>query len=90
MTDTETPRPPFPPFTRETALVKVRAAEDAWNSRDPFRVALAYTEDSDWRHRDVFVKGRAAIIDLRRGVANDDAINEAHYRLTVGLDGFDV
>jgi uncharacterized protein len=61
MIDTETPRPPFPPFARETALLKIRAAEDAWNSRDPARVALAYTLDSEWRNRDEFVQGRAAI-----------------------------
>lgn len=54
-------RPPVPPFTRETAAAKVQAAEDAWNSRDPHRVALAYTEDSVWRNRDVFVTGRAEI-----------------------------
>lgn len=54
-------RPPVPPFTRETAAAKVQAAEDAWNSRDPHRVALAYTEDSVWRNRDVFVTGRTEI-----------------------------
>ncbi|WP_433379396.1 nuclear transport factor 2 family protein [Actinoplanes sp. CA-142083] len=54
-------RPPLPPFTRETATAKVQAAEDAWNTRDPARVALAYTEDSVWRNRDVFVTGRAEI-----------------------------
>ena len=47
-----------PPFTLETALAKVRAGEDAWNSRDPERVALAYSEDSEWRNRDQFVRGR--------------------------------
>ena len=55
-------RPPLPPFTREAALQKVQGAEDAWNSRDPERVALAYTEDSVWRNRDAFVTGRAEII----------------------------
>ena len=50
-----------PPFTRETALAKVQAAEDAWNSRDPERVARAYTIDSDWRNRDTFFIGREAI-----------------------------
>jgi uncharacterized protein len=50
-----------PPFTLETAKAKVQAAEDAWNSRDPERVALAYTEDSDWRNRDEFFQGREAI-----------------------------
>jgi nuclear transport factor 2 (NTF2) superfamily protein len=57
-------RPPVPPFTRETAIAKVQAAEDAWNTRDPGRVALAYTEDSVWRNRDVFVAGREAIIEF--------------------------
>jgi nuclear transport factor 2 (NTF2) superfamily protein len=56
------PRPPFPPFTEETALQKVQAAEDAWNTRDPHRVALAYTPDSVWRNRDVFVTGREEIV----------------------------
>ena len=55
-------RPPLPPFTREAALQKVQGAEDAWNSRDPERVALAYTEDSVWRNRDAFVTGRAEIV----------------------------
>jgi nuclear transport factor 2 (NTF2) superfamily protein len=54
-------RPPLPPFTEETARAKVQAAEDAWNSRDPERVSLAYTEDSEWRNRDTFLKGRAEI-----------------------------
>ena len=57
-------RPPLPPFTAETAAQKVRAAEDAWNSRDPERVALAYTEDSQWRNRDTFLTGRAEIVDF--------------------------
>jgi nuclear transport factor 2 (NTF2) superfamily protein len=55
-------RPPVPPFTAETAKQKVQAAEDAWNSRDPERVALAYTLDSEWRNRDEFIKGRDAIV----------------------------
>ena len=54
-------RPPLPPFTFETAIQKVRLAEDAWNSRDPARVVLAYTEDSRWRNRAEFIEGRAAI-----------------------------
>jgi nuclear transport factor 2 (NTF2) superfamily protein len=54
-------RPPLPPFSLETAIQKVRLAEDAWNSRDPARVALAYTVDSRWRNRAEFVTGRAAI-----------------------------
>jgi nuclear transport factor 2 (NTF2) superfamily protein len=57
-------RPPYPPFTRETALEKVQAAEDAWNTRDPHRVALAYTPDSVWRNRDVFINGREEIIEF--------------------------
>jgi nuclear transport factor 2 (NTF2) superfamily protein len=55
-------RPPLPPFTAETAAVKVRAAEDAWNRRDPETVALAYTADSRWRNRSEFVNGRAEIV----------------------------
>lgn len=55
-------RPPLPPFTLETATQKVRAAEDAWNSCDPERVSLAYTEDSFWRNRAEFVRGRAEIV----------------------------
>ncbi|WP_120501173.1 nuclear transport factor 2 family protein [Roseovarius sp. EL26] len=51
-------RPPLPPFTKETAIQKIRAAEDGWNSRDPVKVALAYTVDTRWRNRDVFVNGR--------------------------------
>ena len=55
-------RPPLPPFTRETAAAKARMAEDAWNSRDPGRVALAYTQQSEWRNRAEFFAGREAII----------------------------
>lgn len=55
-------RPPFPPFTRDTAIAKVRAAEDGWNGRDPARVALAYTLDSRWRNRSEFLAGRDQII----------------------------
>ncbi len=55
-------RPPFPPFTLETAIQKVRMAEDAWNTRDPERVALAYTLDSQWRNRSEFPRGRAEIV----------------------------
>jgi nuclear transport factor 2 (NTF2) superfamily protein len=57
-------RPPVPPFTEETARQKVQAAENAWNTRDPERVAGAYTEDSVWRNRDTFVTGRAAIVEF--------------------------
>ena len=55
-------RPPLPPFTAETAAIKVRGAEDAWNRRDPEAVALAYSPDSRWRNRDEFVEGRAEIV----------------------------
>ena len=54
-------RPPLPPFTEETARQKVQAAEDAWNTRDPDRVALAYTEDTEWRNRAEFLRGRDAV-----------------------------
>jgi nuclear transport factor 2 (NTF2) superfamily protein len=57
-------RPPLPPFTLETARQKARMAEDAWNSRDPQRVSLAYTEDSRWRNRGEFFHGRAAIVEF--------------------------
>ena len=57
-------KPPLPPFTRETAAQKVRAAEDAWNTRDPERVAQAYTVDSVWRNRDLFISGRSGIVEF--------------------------
>jgi nuclear transport factor 2 (NTF2) superfamily protein len=57
-------RPPLPPFSYETAVQKVRAAENAWNTRDPEKIALAYTVDSQWRNRSQFVKGRDEIITL--------------------------
>ena len=70
-------RPPLPPFTRETAIQKIRAAEDAWNSRDPEKVALAYTTDSRWRNRAEFPTGRAEIVQfLKRKRAK-----ELDYRL---------
>jgi len=70
-------QPIRPPFTEESARAKVKAAEDAWNTRDPERVALAYTEDSEWRNRTEFFKGREAIRDfLRRKWAK-----ELDYRL---------
>jgi uncharacterized protein len=59
-------RPPVPPFTDETARRKVQSAEDAWNTRDPERVAGAYTEDSQWRNRDEFLIGRFAIVEFLR------------------------
>ena len=64
MTTIENPRPPFPPFSIETATLKVRLAEDAWNSRDPHRVSQAYTPDSVWRNRAEFLSGRDEIIQF--------------------------
>jgi nuclear transport factor 2 (NTF2) superfamily protein len=74
-------RPPLPPFTRDTALQKVRAAEDGWNSREPAKVALAYTEDSIWRNRAEFLRGRSAIIDF----LTRKWLKEREYRLIKGL-----
>ncbi|HWP19458.1 MAG TPA: nuclear transport factor 2 family protein [Burkholderiaceae bacterium] len=80
----EPARPPLPPFTPETAALKVQLAEDAWNSRDPDRVALAYTEDSVWRNRAEFFAGREAIREfLRRKWAK-----ELDYRLRKELWSF--
>jgi nuclear transport factor 2 (NTF2) superfamily protein len=61
---TESPRPPLPPFDRDGAMHKVRLAEDAWNGRDPQKVALAYTPDSIWRNRAEFFRGRDAIVEF--------------------------
>ena len=70
-------RPPLPPFNADSAAQKARMAEDAWNGRDPERVALAYTEDSRWRNRAEFLQGRPAIVEfLRRKWAR-----ELDYRL---------
>ena len=80
-----TPRPPLPPFTRETAMQKVRMAEDGWNGRDPEKVAMAYTLDSQWRNRNEFLKGRADIVDfLKRKWAK-----EQEYRLIKELWAFE-
>lgn len=57
-------RPPLPPFTLETATKKVQAAEDAWNTRDPVRVSLAYTPDTEWRNRADFVNGRGQVVEF--------------------------
>jgi len=57
-------RPPLPPFTLESATRKVQAAEDAWNSRDPVRVSLAYTPDTEWRNRAEFVNGREQVVEF--------------------------
>jgi nuclear transport factor 2 (NTF2) superfamily protein len=78
-------RPPLPPFTRETATQKVRLAEDAWNSREPEKVALAYTIDSRWRNRSEFLQGREEIVAfLRRKWAK-----ELEYRLIKELWAFE-
>ncbi len=83
-TNTEA-RPPFPPFTRETAAQKVRAAEDGWNNRNPEKVALAYTVDSRWRNRAEFPVGRGQIIEfLKRKWAT-----ELEYRLIKELWAFE-
>ncbi|MCB1800567.1 MAG: nuclear transport factor 2 family protein [Gammaproteobacteria bacterium] len=66
MSQAEQPRPPFPPFTAESAAQKVRLAEDAWNTHDPERVSLAYTPDSVWRNRAEFLTGRQAIVEFLR------------------------
>lgn len=85
MNATNEVRPPLPPFTRETAIQKVRMAEDGWNNRDPQRVALAYTADSRWRNRAEFPVGREQIIEfLTRKWAR-----EQEYRLIKELWAFD-
>jgi uncharacterized protein len=78
-------RPPFPPFTREIAMQKVRTAEDGWNNRDPEKVALAYTLNSEWRNRNAFINGRAEIVEfLKRKWAS-----EHEYRLIKELWAFE-
>jgi len=78
-------RPPVPPFTRDEAVAKVRGAEDGWNTRDPERVALAYTPDSRWRNRSEIFQGRAAIVEfLTRKWAR-----ELDYRLIKEMWAFD-
>ena len=85
MNTSEKPRPPFPPFSAETAALKVRMAEDAWNSRDPERVSLAYTPDSVWRNRAEFLSGREEIVQfLKRKWSK-----ELDYRLIKELWAFD-
>lgn len=79
------PRPPFPPFTRETAAQKVRAAEDGWNNRDPEKVALAYTIDSRWRNRAEFPVGREQIIEFLK----QKWATEHEYRLIKELWAFE-
>ena len=84
MTNPIEPRPPFPPFTRESAIEKVRKAEDAWNSRDPARVALAYTSDSRWRNRSQFITGRDEIVTFLTA----KWLKEQEYRLIKELWAF--
>ncbi len=79
------PRPPLPPFTRETAAQKVRLAEDAWNSRDPERIVLAYTPDSRWRNRAEFANGRQEI----SAFLTRKWVRELDYRLIKELWAFD-
>ena len=82
---TTTERPPLPPFTHETAVQKVRMAENAWNTRDPERVAQAYTVDSLWRNRSEFFQGREAIIAFLRRKWD----RELDYRLIKDLWAFE-
>ena len=77
-------RPPLPPFTQQTALQKVRAAEDAWNRRDPEATALAYSEDSRWRNRDLFLVGRRQIVSF----LSEKWAAEREYRLIKELFAF--
>jgi nuclear transport factor 2 (NTF2) superfamily protein len=80
-----TSRPPLPPFTRDTAIQKVRAAEDGWNTRNAEKVSLAYTEDSRWRNRADFVQGRAAIVAF----LSKKWVREHQYRLIKELWAFE-
>ena len=84
MTPTENPRPPFPPFDEQSAAQKVRMAEDAWNTRNPQRVSLAYTPDSKWRNRSEFLSGRAEIVQF----LTRKWIRELDYRLIKELWAF--
>ncbi len=77
-------RPPLPPFTKDTAIQKVRAAEDGWNGQNPEKIALAYTPDSIWRNRNEFPKGRAEIIAFLTGKWQ----REQDYRLVKELWAF--
>ena len=77
-------RPPLPPFTEETALVKVRAAEDAWNTRDPERVSLAYTVNTVWRNRAEFLTGREKVVEF----LTQKWATEQDYRLIKEIWGF--
>lgn len=84
MSNQEAPRPPLPPFNVDTATQKVRMAEDGWNSRDPERVALVYTPDSQWRNRAEFPVGRAQIIEFLK----HKWATELEYRLIKELWAF--
>lgn len=84
MNSTESPRPPFPPFDEESAKAKVRMAEDAWNTRNPDKVSLAYTIDCTWRNRTEFFSGRQAIVDFLTRKWN----KELEYRLIKELWAF--
>ena len=81
----EAPRPPLPPFSRKTAIKKVRLDEDAWNSRDPKRVSLAYTPDSRWRNRSEFPQGREQIVAF----LERKWVRELDYRLIKELGAHD-
>ncbi len=83
-TQTSEERPPLPPFTRESALIKIQAAEDGWNSRDPIRVSMAYTEDTLWRNRSTFLSGRAEVQEFLSGKWD----REQDYRLRKWLWSF--
>jgi nuclear transport factor 2 (NTF2) superfamily protein len=85
MTTSSETRPPLPPFTRDSALKKVRAAEDGWNSRNPEKVSLAYGEDSRWRNRAEFFQGRPAIVAF----LTRKWVRELDYRLIKELWSFD-
>ena len=85
MSQSSSSRPPFPPFTKESAIQKVRAAEDGWNSRDPQRVSSAYSEDSCWRNRSEFLQGRANIVTFLTRKWN----RELDYRLIKELWAYD-
>lgn len=78
-------KPPFPPFTRETAIQKVRMAEDGWNSRDPERVSMVYTPVSQWRNRAEFPKGRAEIVEF----LTRKWVKELDYRLIKEIWAFE-
>lgn len=84
MKDKDTPRPPFPPFDRESAMQKIRAAEDGWNNKNAEKVSLAYTSDSKWRNRSQFINGRGEIVDF----LTKKWLEENDYRLIKELWAF--